>query len=308
MLGKIEKVDLRTIWKHEALDFTTWLAREENIELLSNEIGIEMQVAGTEVSVGSFSVDILAENINDGSKIIIENQLEQTNHDHLGKLITYASGLDASNIIWVFKYIREEHRRAIDWLNEITNSDVNFFAIQVELWKIGESLPAPKFKIISSPNDWAKAVRSSVNKGELNESGLFQLEFWEGFSNFMTGKTSSFKLGQYHARHWYNSNIGVNHIRLAFVVSVKYNFIRCEIYIPDNKDLYYKLYDNKDSIETELGFNLEWEELPHAKGSRISIKKEIDDLESKYEIANAYKWYYEIGEMMGEVFNKYGLF
>ena len=152
-LGKIKKVELRKAWNHEASDFTNWLAEEENLRLLSDEIGVDIKLIQTEATVGRFNVDILAEEENTGNKIVIENQLEVTNHDHLGKIITYASGFDASIVIWVVKEVREEHRQAIDWLNEHTDEDLAFFLIQVELWQIGDSPFAPKFEIVSKPND-----------------------------------------------------------------------------------------------------------------------------------------------------------
>ena len=155
LLGKLNQVDLRHIWVHEALDFTQWLAKPDNLAILSDEIGIDITLTQTEAHVGRFNVDILAEEENTGRKIIIENQLEPTNHDHLGKLITYASGYDAEIVIWIVEDARDEHTRAIDWLNEHTDENINFFLIKMELWQIGDSLPAPKFQIISQPNNWA---------------------------------------------------------------------------------------------------------------------------------------------------------
>ncbi len=158
-LSKLNKVNLRDVWEHEALDFTNWLAQEENLEALSEEIGIDINLIKTEASVGKFNVDILAEDEATRRKIIIENQLEQTNHDHLGKIITYASGYDAEVIIWIVKDVRDEHQRAIEWLNEHTDEDINFFLIKIELWQIENSNPAPKFEIICSPNEWAKTIK-----------------------------------------------------------------------------------------------------------------------------------------------------
>ena len=133
-LGKLEKVkDLRSVWKHEANDFTKWLAKEENLNTLSEEIGIDIELVSTEAKTGSFSTDILAVEANTNNKIIIENQLEATNHDHLGKIITYASGHDAKTIIWIVKEAREEHRQAIDWLNEHTDEEINIFLCRIEL-------------------------------------------------------------------------------------------------------------------------------------------------------------------------------
>ena len=123
-LRALEKVDLRTVWKHEASDFTNWLAQDENLSLLSDEIGIDISLIQTEASVGKFNVDILAEEENTGRKIVIENQLESTNHDHLGKIITYASGFDAEIVIWIVKDVRDEHKQAIDWLNEHTDDKI----------------------------------------------------------------------------------------------------------------------------------------------------------------------------------------
>jgi hypothetical protein len=138
-LSKIKRVDLRKVWKNEALDFTTWLAESENLELLSEEIEIEISLIQTEASVGKFKVDILAEENNTGRKIVIENQLDSTDHDHLGEIITYASGFDAEIVIWIVQNVRDEHKQAIDWLNEHTDQKVNIFAIQMEVWQIAES-------------------------------------------------------------------------------------------------------------------------------------------------------------------------
>ncbi len=133
-LSTLEKVNLRQVWKHEASDFTNWLAQDENLDLLSDEIGIDISLIQTEASVGKFNVDILAEEDNTGRKIVIENQLESTNHDHLGKIITYASGFDAEIIIWIVKNVRDEHKQAVDWLNEHTDEKINIFAIKMEVW------------------------------------------------------------------------------------------------------------------------------------------------------------------------------
>ena len=143
-----EVQDLRKVWPHEALDFTPWLAKDENIAILGNEIGMEIAVDGTESAVGDFSVDIIATDIATGQKVIIENQLEDTNHDHLGKLITYAAGKDAQTIIWVVKHAREEHRAAIEWLNNHTDDDIGFFLCEIHLYKVGSSNPAVKFSVM----------------------------------------------------------------------------------------------------------------------------------------------------------------
>ena len=305
LLGKIEQVDLRKIWKHEALDFTNWLAEADNIQTLANKIGIDIQVIKTEANVGSFSADILAEETNTGKKIIIENQLETTNHDHLGKLITYASGLEANYIIWIFKEIREEHRRAIDWLNEIADESLSIFAIKMEVWKIGGSLPAPVFNIICAPNDWQKAYKKSSASRNLTDNNLLQLEFWEGFSEYITFNKSPFKRRKAQPQHWYDLSIGTSHGYISLVVSIRDNFIRAELYIPDNKELFASLYIKKSEIEQQLGFEMDWQELPTSKASRISLKMNDIDIHDADKVQLAYKWYLDHGAKMATVFKRY---
>jgi len=188
-LGRIEQVELREIWKHEATNFTNWLAKPENLDLLSEEIDIEISLIDTEYNVGRFNVDIYAEEANVNRKIIIENQLERTDHDHLGKLITYASGLDAEIIIWIVKEVLEEHQQAMDWLNENTDEKISFFAVKMEVWKIGSSDPAPKFHIISKPNNWSKSVKQSAQKSALSETKLLQQNFGMALRNTFRKKT-----------------------------------------------------------------------------------------------------------------------
>lgn len=157
-LSTLEEIkDLRSVWPHEALDFTPWLA--DNIDLLADAVGLDITVDETESSVGDFNVDIYASETGTDRKIIIENQLGDTDHDHLGKLITYASGKSADVIIWVVKHAREEHKAAVEWLNAHTDDKIAFFLSEIKLYRIGNSEPAVKFEIIERPNDWEKEIK-----------------------------------------------------------------------------------------------------------------------------------------------------
>ena len=178
-LGKIETVELRKIWPHEALDFTKWLAEDENLQLLGDTIGTELELIEVESSVGSFNVDIFANEVGTSRKVIIENQLEDTNHDHLGKIITYASGKDAEIIVWIVARARDEHRQAIEWLNQHTDNNFGFFLIEIQLWKIGDSKAAPRFHIIEQPNEWTKMVKLSA---ELTETERAKLSYWTQYN------------------------------------------------------------------------------------------------------------------------------
>ncbi len=270
-LGKLNRVDLREYWKHEALDFTRWLSDPDNIELLSDEVGIGLQVTQTEASVGRFNVDILAEEENTGRKIIIENQLETTDHSHLGQLITYAAGLEAEFVIWIVRDVREEHRQAVDWLNEHTDEQINFFLVGIELWQIENSPPAAKFTVISRPNEWKRSVRSSTQDGDLTDTRTKQLEFWQQLKEFAATSHPELKLRAPRPQHWFDIAIGRSDCHVSLVVDSREDKVRCELYIPDSKDLYQIFLSRRDEIEKELGIaeSLEWQELPGKKASRI---------------------------------------
>ncbi|MBN2136102.1 MAG: DUF4268 domain-containing protein [Acidobacteria bacterium] len=281
-LGKLEKIDLREFWKHEAFDFTDWLSQEENLAMLSDEIGIGISLIKTEASVGRFNVDILAEEENTGRQIVIENQLEVTDHDHLGKLITYGSGFDAEIIIWIVKEVRDEHKQAIDWLNEHTDEKINLFAIKMELWRIDQSPCAPKFQIISKPNDWVKALKKSVAQSNLSETKLMQLEFWTKFREYFQDRKTKFRLRKPYPQHWYDISIGYSKAYISLIVDTQNDQLRCELYIPDSKELFYGLSEYKDEIDNKIDCELDWMELEGKKASRIKTicDAEINDTDN----------------------------
>jgi len=283
-LGRLEKVELRNIWKHEALDFTNWLAESENLNLLSEEIGIDISLIQTEASVGKFSVDILAEEQQTGRKIVIENQLETTDHDHLGKIITYASGFDAEIVVWIVREVRDEHKQAVDWLNEHTDEKINFFIVKMEVWQIADSPPAPKFHIVSQPNDWTKAVKKTTTQQfHASENGLLQLEFWEKFREFVQNIDSKIRLKKPQPRMFYDINFGSSLAQISLNAYSKSNQISCEVYIHNSKELFRALEARKDFIEQELNRKLVWLELPQKKASRIRVFENGN-------ISNTEKW------------------
>ena len=272
-LGTLKRLDLREYWKHEALDFTKWLSEPENIAILSDEIGIGIEVTQTEASVGRFNVDILAQEENTGRKIIIENQLEMTDHTHLGQLITYAAGLEAQYVIWIVREVREEHRQAVDWLNEHTDEDISFFLVALELWQIGNSDPAPKFSVLSRPNEWKKSVKTSAQDGDLTDTKTKQLEFWQQLKEFATDKYPDIRLRTPRPQHWYDISIGRSDCHICFIADSRENQVRCELYIPDSKDLFKTFLASAAQIEKELalGAPLDWQELPGKKAARIRV-------------------------------------
>jgi len=192
-LGKLERVELRDVWSDEAQDFTPWLAGEDGLDLLGKTLGMKLENAATEVDVGErYRADIVCTNTKDGSLVLIENQLEKTDHKHLGQLLTYAAGYEIAAAekavsiigIWIAQKFTEDHRASLDWLNKITGEKFQFFGLEIELWEIEGSKPAPKFNIIAKPNEWSRGVAKEAKDRILREIQIRQQEFWQSFKDY----------------------------------------------------------------------------------------------------------------------------
>lgn len=304
-LSKLEEIkDLRTVWPHEALDFTPWLSQDDNITLLADAIGIDITVDETESSVGDFNVDIFASETGTDRKIIIENQLEDTNHDHLGKLITYASGKSADIVIWVVKHAREEHKAAIEWLNNHTDDSVGFFLCEIKLYRIGNSEPAAKFEVIEKPNDWTKEIKKSES---INETQQLRYEYWVAFEDYAFKNpifAKNFKKRKPSKNHWLNFSIGSSACHIAVSQIKQRNELDVELYISDDTELYNSLYENKTDIELISGLSFDWRELPDRKASRIVLEKSVQ-LENKNAWESQFEWLIDVMIKMKTTFSKY---
>ena len=182
--GQLKDIDLREAWPHEANDFTPWLA--ENLPHLAEAIGIPLELEGTEIAVEGYSADILATYPADGSRVIIENQLESTDHTHLGQIMTYLAGLEAKTVVWIARDFRGPHLSAIRWLNTHTTDDYAFFAIKLRVVKIGDnsSVVAPLFEVVERPNEWERRVQAVNDIGgneRLNNLRKFRRDFWQSY-------------------------------------------------------------------------------------------------------------------------------
>lgn len=304
-LGKLKKIDLRQAWKHEANDFTKWLAEEENLAILGDEIGFDLKLIQVEAAVGNFSADILATEPSTGKKIIIENQLEATDHTHLGQIITYASGYDAGVIVWVVRDVREEHRQAIDWLNNHTDDTIEFYLAKIELWQIGDSAPAPKFDIICKPNDWAKTVKERAGGNQaMTDTQLTQLEFWTRLREYAQQRHSKLLFPKPYPQNWMNVPIGSGEAWVAMTLSSREGEFGVELYIGDNKALYEQLAARKDEIEKDLGQAARWMALPGKKASRVKVAK-AGDFGQRGDWENWFQWLLANAEKFHSVFPKY---
>ncbi len=269
-LGKMKRIiDLRTVWPHEANDFTKWLAEEANLEELGNAVSIDIDLEERESSVGSFNVDLFATESGSGRKIIIENQLEDTNHDHLGKLITYASGKGAEVVIWIVKRARDEHRQAIEWLNQHTDSNIGFFLVEIELWQINDSLLAPKFNVVEKPNDWAKTMKSIEG---MSETDRLKVEFWQAFNDHMNNNPAflkEFSTRKPQPQHWYDLAVGTSAYYISLNINTQKRIIDVGLYIHSDKDLFHKFEAQKEVFQEAIGKDIVFRDA--GKASRILI-------------------------------------
>ena len=274
-LGTLKEItDLRSIWPHEALNFTPWVA--ENVDLLADAVGLDITVDETESSVGDFNVDIYASETGTDRKIIIENQLEDTDHDHLGKLITYASGKGADVVIWVVKHAREEHKAAVEWLNNHTDDKIGFFLCEIKLFQIGDSQIAPAFTVVERPNDWTKEIRKTESANSTQQQ---RLEYWQAFNDYAFSDANFsriFNKRKPTTDHWMDFSIGSSACHIAVSQIQKRKAVDVELYINDDKELFKSLFAHKDEIEKNMEMELEWKELPERKASRILIEKTVD--------------------------------
>ena len=304
-IGKLKEVDVRELWRHEQYDFSKWLSKEENIEYLNEILGLTLVSVDNEVYVGPYRCDLVAKDETSGITVIVENQLEGTNHDHLGKIITYASGLDAKVIVWIVKEAKEEHRAAIEWLNNNTVSDINFFLIEIHAYKIGESDPAPKFEVVEKPNDFVK--RSKVNRGDedLNKSQAARLYFWEEFNKVVTQRGKPFNLRKATTDHWYDVAVGSSDAHISINLVNKEGNIIVELYINNNKALFDKLKNQKEAIEEQLGMKLVWDRIDTKKASRIKYSIEGLDFDKQDNYGELMNTAIDVAVKMRDVFKQY---
>ena len=280
-LGQLQRVELREAWPHEASNFTPWLAQQENLDLLGEALGLELALEAVEKPVDTFSADILARDISNDRWVLIENQLEQTDHTHLGQILTYAAGLDAHTIVWIAKNFREPHRAAIDYLNRISAPEFNFFGIQIELLRIGESALAPRFNLVAKPNDWSKEVFAKATS-RVESSGTAQRwqAYWTEFFKVahanglsIAAKTPpkerwcrivQLRRGAANAAAWLDrTNVGLKSL--------------VWIHGPSRLELFDEVFANREQIEEEVGAPIFWDREEQSKSSFFGIKIAFDD-------------------------------
>ena len=311
-LARLERVDLRSVWTTEAQDFTPWLAQPENLAVLSAALNMELETAGQEERVGPFRADLLCRDLQDDSWVLIENQLERTDHNHLGQLLTYAAGLQTVTIIWVAQTFTDEHRAALDWLNEITDDSFRFFGLEIELWRIGDSPAAPKFNIVAKPNDWTRSTGRAVKggSGSLTAVNLQNQRFWQQLDAYLTAQNSPVKIpmqGRHfrQGRHYIKTSIRESGCEVeAFRVAAKTRpqNIHVKMTVSDTSHDAISAWLRQRNIQSEFAETLQFRPTVGGKGSVVILSNDHADPNDESDWPNQVEWMANALEKFARVF------
>ena len=274
-LGRLVSVPVREVWRNEPRGFTAWLAEPENLAVLGDALGLHLELEGREQAVGPFAADIVARDSANNLIVVVENQLEPTDHRHLGQIITYAAGVQARVLVWIAPEFREEHRAAIDWLNQASVADFDFFAVQIEAYRIGDSDPAPRFNIVAKPNSWVKNITYTRRRVDVEPTEARQrwLAYWTGLKDTAHGRFSALAERALSSSNWQQllSISRSRELSFAFNLTGSRGGLRVELYIDGSlaKAAFRSLETQKEAIESFCSFPFVWEPLPDARACRI---------------------------------------
>jgi hypothetical protein len=301
---KLEKVDIHKLWDGGVTDFIPWLSEEENIVELGNATGMELDVQDQEQNAGVFKADILCKDVLTDRFVLIENQLERTDHTHLGQLIAHAAVLEAATVIWITSVFDEEHFVALNWLNKITNESFNIFGIEIDAYKIGDSLPAPKFNVIVKPDGWTKQAIKPISSQKLSNTELLKLEYWQGLKNFMEANNSFVKLLGTPPKSWFNISDDKGKYFLSVTINPQESSLNIWLNIIGEKakDDFDRLSEiaYKDSL-IEVNHDLRWYKIHSQAGCTITLKTYADFME-KNDWTNQFAWFKENLEKFDKFF------
>ena len=314
VLGRLEEVELRSVWTSEPYDFTPWLADGVNLQFLADSLGLPgLELVRTEHPVDSFSADIVCLIVGTNDHVLIENQLEKTDHIHLGQLLTYAAKFDARAVVWVAKNFTGAHRAALDWLNKTTSSDYGFFGVEVRAVKIGDSAPAPLFDVVARPNEWTKPQGiSNSSEGAITDLNEQNITFWSALDEALE---KSGKAKRRIKKSVKGSNIWIPLSNDSAVYIVVYRAttqglqfgVYLGIYGPDRDAYWTALNGQKAVIDAAFGTPLRWEanrsgSVLYVSSDRLDAKDVGDTVEQIDWIVQRINKYAEIlGPVVAEV-------
>jgi hypothetical protein len=300
-LGDIEPVEPRAVWANEARDFTPWLL--SNSERLGRALGIELELHAAEHPVGGYSLDLIGHDLTNDAVLMVENQLESTDHTHLGQVLTYASGTGATTIVWIATAFRDEHRQALDWLNEQTGEDIHFFGVVLSLVRIGTSAPAPLFEVVAKPNDWQKRVRSSTRAGSASARSEKYRSFWAEYLDRQAAEHSDWgRRGTPQPANWmsFGGPFQGTQINPSFAQGRR---LRHELYIDRgdgdaNLALFEFLRDRRQVIEDAYGLPLEFDSIDGKRACRIAAYRADGTIEDEDHWSDYLDWFLDAGERL----------
>jgi len=297
-LGRLQPVDVRSAWEHEAHDFTPWLL--EHGDHLAETLGIDLELEQSEHPVGGFSLDLIGTDLTNDAVLIVENQLESTDHGHLGQIMTYAAGTDASTVVWIATSFREEHRQALDWLNEQTGENVRFFGIELAVVRIDESRPAPLFRLVAEPNNWQKQVRAITRSGRSSSRSSLYRSFWTMYLERIAVEHPKWSRARTPSdQNWMDFPSPIRGTRINPSYAARQR-LRHEIYIDtgkgeENEEIFESLLAQREAFEEAYGRPLEWEPLPNARACRIAEYRSDAQVNDEENWAEHIDWMVDAG-------------
>lgn len=308
-LGKLERVDPRQVWIREDHDFTPWLLG--NADGLAEALGIELELEGAEHRVGGYSLDLIGRDISNGAVLIVENQLGPTDHSHLGQILTYAAGTAASTIVWIATAFREEHRQALDWLNEHTGEDTHFFGIELQLVRIGDSARAPLFNVVVQPNDWQKQVRAATQSSAVTGKGVIYVEFWTRFFERQRAEHPGWRRsGKPAAQNWVDMTASRPDMWFSnsFAQGER---LRSQLVIDSqdaerNLELFAYFHERREQFEQAYGRPLSWEDLPHRRSCAIADYNEGCSVNQQQRWDEYIDWFFDSGKRLRNALSTVG--
>lgn len=300
-LGDIEPVQPRAVWASEARDFTPWLL--SNAERLGRALGIELELHAAEHPVGGYSLDLIGQDLTNDAVLMVENQLEPTDHAHLGQVMTYAAGTGASTIVWIATAFRDEHRQALDWLNEQTGEDIHFFGVVLSLVRIGASAPAPLFEVVAKPNDWQKRVRSSTRTGSSTTRNEKYRAFWAEYLNRQATEHGAWgRRGTPQPANWmsFGGPFPGTQINPSFAQGRR---LRHELYIDRgdseaNTALFEFLLQRREILETAYGLPLDFDPIDGKRACRIATYRNDGEIQEEDQWTAYLDWFLDEGERL----------
>jgi hypothetical protein len=306
-LGRLKLVKPRDVWPDEARDFTPWLLK--NADVLSDLLGMQLQLEAAEHPVGGFSLDLIGRDEATDLRVIVENQLEQSNHTHLGQILTYAAGTNPTTIVWVATSFRPEHRAALDWLNERTSEDTRFFGVEIEVVQINDSAPAPAFRLVVQPNDWGKIVRAASQTTGMTEREQFYRAFWAKFIEQVRLRHPDWTKANTSKSSWISMSAGVSYVNWVFNfaadgLGVQLEFVHVDPVI--NRVRIDGLTPYRAEMEAAFGSPFRWDRIDGVKGTKIVFRGELANVADESRWDEWIEWLIQTGERFREALELVG--